>query len=85
MDIKLQDELDWLLEQIKELQSHADAQPVPKEEGQQTECGLCDMGHPIDDKGYHIPTQSKGMIPRTKCQRSKGRVTLNGGLADGMC
>lgn len=30
-------------------------------------CSLCAIGHPIDDNGYHYPTQKKGMIPYAKC------------------
>ena len=39
-------------------------------------CSLCDMGHPINDEGYHYPTQSVGMIPYTKCSKENAETIL---------
>jgi hypothetical protein len=34
-------------------------------------CELCDRGFPLNYQGYHMPTQSLGMIPLTKCDKRK--------------
>lgn len=33
-------------------------------------CKLCDVGFPLDGKGNHLPTQSLGMIPVTRCENA---------------
>jgi len=34
-----------------------------------SDCGNCEIGHPVDEKGNHYPTQRLGMIPVSKCKR----------------
>ncbi len=33
------------------------------------ECSLCEKGFPLNEDGNHIPTQSLGMIPLTRCRK----------------
>ncbi len=50
------------------------------------ECSLCNTGFPLDERGNHIPTQSLGMIPVTRCKKlpkpTTGEwTTTNDGIA----
>lgn len=38
-------------------------------------CRLCDRGFPLNSTGdYHLPSQRKGMIPRTLCRKKESPV-----------
>jgi len=39
-----------------------------------SDCKLCDVGFPLNKDGNHIPTQSLGMIPVTRCANAPAQT-----------